>query len=113
MASAPASTHAMARSSAASTSSTAMASVRAMTKKSESVRASTAALMRSAMSPFETISFPGWWPQRLATPWYSTWADTESVGQGKGGLVRVDIVGQRWIKKKKYSSAMDISLDLE
>ncbi len=71
IASAPASTQATARSMARSRPSTASASVRAITTKSGSVRASTAALMRSTISSFETISLLGRWPQRLAPTWSS------------------------------------------
>ena len=56
--SAPASTQATARSMAESIPSTAKASVRAMMTKS-SVRASTAALIRSTISSLETIALPG------------------------------------------------------
>ncbi|MNJ54464.1 hypothetical protein D3C77_499030 [compost metagenome] len=71
--SAPASIHAAARSSADSRPSTARASVRAMITKLSSVRASTAALMRSTISCWETISLFGRWPQRLAPTWSSMW----------------------------------------
>ena len=71
MPSAPASTQATARSTARSSPSLASASVRAITKNAGSVRASTAALMRSAISSFETSSLPGRWPQRLAPTWSS------------------------------------------
>ena len=57
--SAPASTQARARSIAASSPSTASASVRAMMTNDESVRASTAALTRSTISAFATTSLPG------------------------------------------------------
>ena len=57
--SAPASTQAQARSIAASRPSTASASVRAMMTKSGSVRASTAALMRSTISSCDTSSLFG------------------------------------------------------
>ena len=42
-----------------------------MITKPGSVRASTAALMRSAISSVETSSLPGRWPQRLAPTWSS------------------------------------------
>ena len=51
--------------------STASASVRAMITKESSLRASTAALMRSTISCCETISLFGLWPQRLAPTWSS------------------------------------------
>ncbi len=73
MPSAPASAHRIARSIARSTPSTAIESVRAIRKKSESVFASAAALTRSAISPALTISLPGRWPQRLAPTWSSIW----------------------------------------
>ena len=63
--SAPASMQAWARSIALSMPSTASASVRAMITNCASVRASTAALMRSTISAIDTISLPGRWPQRL------------------------------------------------
>ena len=69
--SAPASTQRTARSMAASRPSMASASVRAMMTKPGSVRASTAALMRSTISSLETSSLPGRWPQRLAPTWSS------------------------------------------
>ncbi len=45
--------------------------MRAMMTKDGSVRASTAALIRSHISSFETSSLPGRWPQRLAPTWSS------------------------------------------
>ena len=69
--SAPASTQATARSIAASMPSTAIASVRAMTTKPASLRASTAALTRSTISAAGTIALPGRCPQRLAATWSS------------------------------------------
>ncbi|MCY1447035.1 hypothetical protein D9M71_636370 [compost metagenome] len=71
--SAPASMQAAARSSAAFRPSTARASVRAMITKLSSLRASTAALMRSTISCWLTISLFGRWPQRLAPTWSSIW----------------------------------------
>ncbi|MNN64242.1 hypothetical protein D3C81_1796730 [compost metagenome] len=64
--SAPASTYACARSIAASNPSTASASVRAITTKFGSVRASTAARILSTISSFDTIALFGRCPQRLA-----------------------------------------------
>ncbi|CAJ6558746.1 Uncharacterised protein [Burkholderia pseudomallei] len=69
--SAPASTYAIARSIAASMPSAAAASVRAMITKVSSVRASTAALIRSTISPAGTHSLPGRWPQRFWPTWSS------------------------------------------
>ena len=69
--SAPASTHAHARSIAASSPSTASASVRAMMTKFGSVFASAAALMRSTISSLLTISLFGRWPQRFCCTWSS------------------------------------------
>ena len=69
--SAPASTQARARSIAASSPSTASASVRAMIANAGSMRASTAAFTRSTISSFGTIALPGRWPQRLAPTWSS------------------------------------------
>ena len=58
---------------AASRPSTAWASVRAMMTNCASVRASTAALMRSHISAVLTSSLPGRCPQRLACTWSSRW----------------------------------------
>src|SRR5690606_754129 len=51
--------------------SAAAASVRAMTTKPASVRASTAAFTRSTISSFGTTSLPGRWPQRFCPTWSS------------------------------------------
>ena len=69
--SAPASAYFTERAIAASRPSLARASVRAITTKEGSVRASTAALMRSTISSPLTSSLPGRWPQRLAPTWSS------------------------------------------
>ena len=70
-ASAPACTQATRRSIMRSRPSLASASLRAMTMKLASVRASTAALTRSTISSRVTTSLPGRWPQRLACTWSS------------------------------------------
>ena len=69
--SAPASMYAPARSMAACKPSTASASVRAMITKFSSVRASTAALIRSTISCWVTIALLGRCPQRFAPTWSS------------------------------------------
>jgi hypothetical protein len=71
--SAPASLNFCARSIAASKPSVAAASVRAMTSRSRSVRASTAALILSTASSVEITSLPEKWPQRLGATWSSNW----------------------------------------
>jgi len=53
--------------------STATASVRAMTRKLGSVRASTAALIRASISWRLTSALPGRWPHRLSLTWSSRW----------------------------------------
>ena len=69
--SAPAAIYACARSIPASKPSTATASVRAMITKLGSVRASTAALMRSTISSILTTALLGLWPQRFCDTWSS------------------------------------------
>ena len=69
--SAPASTHAQARSIADWSPSTASASVRAMMPNAGSVRPSTAAFTRSTISSCVTIALPGRWPHRFAPTWSS------------------------------------------
>ena len=69
--SAPAATYASARSMAAVNPSLASASVRAIITNCSSVRASTAALIRSTISPAATSSLPGLCPQRFAPTWSS------------------------------------------
>ncbi|CAB4843344.1 unannotated protein [freshwater metagenome] len=69
--SAPAAMYACTRSIAASTPSMAIASVRAMIEKLSSVRASTAALIRSTISDVLTTSLLGRCPQRFAPTWSS------------------------------------------
>ncbi len=71
--SAPASTYAAARSSAACCPSTACASVRAMITKLSSMRPSAAAFSRSHISCVSTRALPGRWPQRLTATWSSMW----------------------------------------
>ena len=71
IASAPASTQAQARSITACRPSFCKASVRAITTKFASVLASTAALTRSTISCWVTISLLGRWPQRFCATWSS------------------------------------------
>ncbi len=71
--SAPASTYRWARSKAASQPSTALASVRAITSRSSSRRASTAARTRPTISWAGTSSLPSKCPHRLGAAWSSSW----------------------------------------
>ena len=73
IASAPASTSALARSCAASSPSVARMSVRAMIRKFGSRRASAAARMRLVAVSRSTTFLPSRWPQRLGLNWSSMW----------------------------------------